>query len=138
MVDYVRSLEKISNKLVIEGGKRIVFQHPTIDYKCSFELDSDLEIVQDEHIVARIPKCRNIRWSYNGVENWDFETSQQDNNHPLLTSSPKITNFFNNCCDKLPLGISHEMLMHHCKLEGDVSLIDYFGGTDLIKLSIKI
>lgn len=138
LVDYVRSLEKISNKLVIEGGKRIVFQHPTIDYKCSFELDSDLEIVQDEHIVARIPKCKNIRWSYNGVENWDFETSQQDNNHPLLTSSPKITNFFNNCCDKLPLGISHEMLMHHCKLEGDVSLIDYFGGTDLIKLSIKI
>lgn len=138
LVDYVRSLEKISNKLVIEGGKRIVFQHPTIDYKCSFELDSDLEIVQDEHIVARIPKCKNIRWSYNGVENWDFETSQQDNNHLLLTSSPKITNFFNNCCDKLPLGISHEMLMHHCKLEGDVSLIDYFGGTDLIKLSIKI
>ena len=138
LVGYVMSLGKISNKLIIEGGKRIVFQHPTIDYKCSFELDSDLEIVQDEHIVARIPKCRNIRWSYNGVENWDFETSQQDNNHPLLTSSPKITNFFNNCCDKLPLGISHEMLMHHCKLEGDVSLIDYFGGTDLIKLSIKI
>ena len=80
LVDYVRSLEKISNKLVIEGGKRIVFQHPTIDYKCSFELDSDLEIVQDEHIVARIPKCKNIKWSYNGVENWDFVSNQQNNN----------------------------------------------------------
>ncbi len=138
LVDYVRSLEKISNKLVIEGGKRIVFQHPTIDYKCSFELDSDLEIVQDEHIVARIPKCKNIRWSYKGVENWDFVSNLQNNNHGLLTATPKITDFFNGCCEKLPLGISNEMLMHHCKIEGNVSLADYFRGTDLLKLSIKI
>ena len=136
LVDYVRSLEKISNKLVIEGGKRIVFQHPTIDYKCSFELDSDLEIVQDEHIVARIPKCKNIRWSYNGVDNWDFETNQQDSNHPLLTSCPKITNFFKNCCDKLPLGITEEMLMKHCKISG-VSINDYLGGTRISALIIE-
>ena len=136
LVDYVRSLEKISNKLVIEGGKRIVFQHPTIEYKCSFELDSDLEIVQDEHIVARIPKCKNIRWSYNGVDNWDFETNQQDSNHPLLTSSPKITNFFKNCCDKLPLGITEEMLMKHCKISG-VSINDYLGGARISALIIE-
>lgn len=136
LVDYVRSLEKISNKLVIEGGKRIVFQHPTIDYKCSFELDSDLEIVQDEHIVARIPKCKNIRWSYNGMDNWDFETNQQDSNHPLLTSSPKITNFFKNCCDKLPLGITEEMLMKHCKISG-VSINDYLGGARISALIIE-
>ncbi|MBR2506700.1 MAG: AAA family ATPase [Bacilli bacterium] len=136
LVDYVRSLEKISNKLVIEGGKRIVFQHPTIDYKCSFELDSDLEIVQDEHIVARIPKCKNIRWSYNGVDNWDFETNQQDSNHPLLTSCPKITNFFKNCCDKLPLGITEEMLMKHCKISG-VSINDYLGGARISALIIE-
>ena len=136
LVDYVMSLEKISNKLVIEGGKRIVFQHPTIDYKCSFELDSDLEIVQDEHIVARIPKCKNIRWSYNGVDNWDFETNQQDSNHPLLTSCPKITNFFKNCCDKLPLGITEEMLMKHCKISG-VSINDYLGGARISALIIE-
>lgn len=135
LVDYVRSLEKISNKLVIEGGKRIVFQHPTIDYKCSFELDSDLEIVQDEHIVTRIPKCKNIKWSYNGVDNWDFETNQQDSNHPLLTSSPKITNFFKNCCDKLPLGITEEMLMKHCEISG-VSINDYLGGARIFSLII--
>lgn len=134
LVDYVRSLEKISNKLVVEGGKRIVFQHPTIDYKCSFELDSDLEIVQDEHIVARIPKCKNIRWSYNGVENWDFESNQQNNDHRLLTASPKITDFF----QRFPLGITHDMLMKYSKIEGGTTLTDYFGGTDLLKLSIKI
>ena len=134
LVDYVRSLEKISNKLVVEGGKRIVFQHPTIDYKCSFELDSDLEIVQDEHLVARIPKCKNIRWSYNGVENWDFESNQQNNNHRLLTASPKITDFF----QRFPLGITHDMLMKYSKIEGRTTLIDYFGGIDLLKISVSI
>lgn len=134
LVDYVRSLEKISNKLVVEGGKRIVFQHPTIDYKCSFELDSDLEIVQDEHIVARIPKCKNIRWSYNGVENWDFESNQQNNDHRLLTASPKITDFF----QRFPLGITHDMLMKYSKIEGRTTLIDYFGGIDLLKISVSI
>ena len=133
LVDYVRSLEKISNKLVIEGGKRIVFQHPTIDYKCSFELDSDLEIVQDEHIVARIPKCKNIRWSYNGVDNWDFEINQQNNNHRLLTASPKITDFF----QRFPLGITHDMLMKYSKIEGGTTLIDYLGGIDLLKVAVK-
>ncbi len=136
LVDYVRSLEKISNKLVIEGGKRIVFQHPTIDYKCSFELDSDLEIVQDEHLVARIPKCKNIRWSYNGVENWDFETNQQNNDHILFTSTPKMTKFFSNCCEKLPLGITEEMLMKHCKISG-VSINDYLGGARISALIIE-
>lgn len=134
LVDYVKSLEKISNKLIIEGGKRIVFQHPTIDYKCSFELDSDLEIVQDEHLVARIPKCKNIRWSYNGVDNWDFESNQQNNNHRLLTASPKITDFF----QRFPLGITHDMLMKYSNIEGGTTLIDYFGGVDLLKISVSI
>ena len=133
LVDYVKSLRKISNKLIIEGGKRIVFQHPTIDYKCSFELDSDLEIVQDEHIVARIPKCKNIKWSYNGVENWDFETNQQDNNHKLLTSSPKITDFF----QRFPLGITHDMLIKYSKIEGGTTLMNYFGGIDMLKIALK-
>lgn len=133
LVDYVKSIEKISNKLIIEGGKRIVFQHPTIDYKCSFELDSDLEIVQDEHIVAKIPKCKNIKWSYNGVENWDFVSNQQNNDHKLLTSSPKITDFF----QRFPLGITYDMLIKYSKIEGGATLINYFGGVDLLKIAVK-
>lgn len=138
LVNYIKSLDKISNKLVIEGGKQIIFEHPYVDYKCSFELDSDLEIIQNEHIVVRIPKCKNIKWAYNGVDNWDFESNMQNDNHPLLNSTPKITKFFESCCEKLPLGITHEMLIKYCKIEGLHSLLDYLGGMDLIKLSIKI
>lgn len=137
LVDYVKSLEKISNKLIIAGGKRIIFQHPSLEYQCSFELESDLEIIQEEHIVAKIPRCKNIRWTYNNIDNWDFETNTQNDNHPLLTSTPKITTFFTSCCEKLPLNITHDMLMQHCRLEG-IPLIEYFGGIDLFKLSIKI
>ena len=137
LVDYVKSLEKISNKLIIAGGKRIIFQHPSLEYQCSFELESDLEIIQEEHIIAKIPRCKNIRWTYNDIDNWDFETNTQNDNHPLLTSTPKITTFFTSCCEKLPLNITHDMLMQHCRLEG-IPLIEYFGGIDLFKLSIKI
>ena len=137
LIDYVKSLEKISDKLIIEGGKRIIFQHPTIDYKCSFELDSDLVIVQEEHIVARIPKCKNIRWSYRGVDNWDFELNAPNDMHQLLTSTPKLTKFFLNCCEKVPLNINCEMLMKHSFIEGEVSLAEYLGGVDILRISIK-
>lgn len=138
IVDYLQTLNKIDNKLVIMSGQQIIFQHPKRNYKCSFELDSDLEIIQNEHIVAKIPKCKKIRWTYDGIENWDFDKNTQNNNHPLLISTPKITRFFNDCCEKLPLGITHEMLMKHCKINGETPLIDYFAGIDMLKLSVKI
>lgn len=137
LVNYVNSLEKISNKLVIEGGKVIIFQHPSKNYQCSFELDSDLEIIQDEHIVARIPKCKNIRWSYNGIANWDFELNSQNNDHGLLKATPNLMKFFESCCQKLPLGITHEMLMANCKIDNRIPLIEFFGKIDFLKIAVK-
>lgn len=138
LVDYINSLEKISNKLVIESGKQIIFHHPTVNYQCSFELDSDLEIIQDEHIVARIPKCKNIKWSYNNIENWDFEKNSQNNAHVLLKASPNLMKFFEGCCQKLPLGITHDMLMHNCKIDNRTPLIEFFGKIDLLKIAVKV
>lgn len=137
LVDYINSLEKISNKLVIEGGKQITFNHPTVNYQCSFELDSDLEIIQDEHLVARIPKCINIKWSYNNINNWDFNTNSQNNDHVLLKASPNLMRFFESCCKTLPLGITHDMLMHNCKIDNQTPLIDFFGEIDLLKIAVK-
>lgn len=136
LVNHILSLDRIDNKLIIEGGKRIEFNHPQKDYTCSFTLDSDLVVVANEHIVAKIPKCKNIKWSYNGVENWDFETDAQNNNHPLLKASPKLTKFFEGCCTIHPLDITHDMLMTHCKVDG-IPLIDYFKGLDVLTIAIK-
>lgn len=92
---------------------------------------------ENEHIVAKIPKCKNIRWSYNGVENWDFETDVQNNNHPLLKASPKLTKFFESCCAIHSLGITNDMLMTYCKVDG-VPLVDYFKGLDVLAIAIKV
>ena len=138
LVNYVKSLDKISNKLVVEGETEIVFTHPSKNYRCSFELDSDLAIIQDEHIVAKIPKCKNIKWTYNEVDYWDFVKEEQNNDHPLIASTPKLTSFFKSCCEKLPLGITTEMLMEHCKIDSEFSLKDFFGDLDLFSLSVKI
>ena len=138
IINYIQSLKIIENKLIIEGGKQIVFNHPTENYVCSFTLDSDLEIIEGEHIVARIPKCKNIKWSYNNIENWDFEINSQNNDHVLLKASPYLINFFESCCQKLPLGITHDMLMHNCKIDNKTSLIEFFGEINLLKIAVKV
>ena len=137
LIDHILLLDRIDNKLIIEGGKQIEFNHPQKDYTCSFTLDSDLVVDENEHIVAKIPKCKNIRWSYNGVENWDFETDVQNNNHPLLKASPKLTKFFESCCAIHSLGITNDMLMTYCKVDG-VPLVDYFKGLDVLAIAIKV
>lgn len=138
IVASIQSLNRIDNKLIIEGGKQIKFSHPKENYVCSFILDSDLEIIEEEHIVAKIPKCKNIEWSYNNIENWDFETNSQNNNHVLLKATPYLTKFFESCCQKLPLGITHDMLMHNCKIDNKTPLIEFFGKIDLFKIAVKV
>lgn len=138
LLDYINSLNCIENKLIIEKDKKIVFRHPSQNYICSFSLDSDLVLVEGEHIVAKIPKCKNICWEYNGVQNWDFVSNTPNNEHPLLKATPKLMTFFKNCCEKLPLGITYDMLMDNCKIEDQTPLIEYFGGIDILKLAIKI
>lgn len=138
LLNYINTLNRIDNKLIIEKDKLIVFRHPTHNYLCSFCLDSDLVLVEGEHLVAKFPKCKNIHWEYNGVSNWDFAINAPNNEHPLLKATPKFISFFKSCCEKLPLGITYDMLMLNCKIEDRTPLIEYFGGIDILKLTIKI
>ena len=50
---------------------------------------------------------------------------------------PTLTKFFLNCCEKVPLNINCEMLMKHSFIEGEVSLAEYLGGVDILRISIK-
>lgn len=138
LLNYINTLNRIDNKLIIEKDKLIVFRHPSHNYLCSFCLDSDLVLVEGEHLVTKFPKCKNIRWEYNGVPNWDFTINAPNKEHPLLKATPKFINFFKSCCEKLPLGITYDMLMHNCKIDDQTPLIEYFGGIDILKLDIKI
>lgn len=83
-------------------------------------------------------RCKNIKWSYNNIENWDFEKNSQNNAHVLLKASPNLMKFFEGCCQKLPLGITHDMLMHNCKIDNRTPLIEFFGKIDLLKIAVKV
>ena len=137
LVDYVYTLPKIEKQLVLERGKTLVFQHPKENYTCSFILDNDLVIIEGEHIVAKIPKCRNIKWEYNGVEYWNFDLNRQDMDNHLIGSTPKLTKFVDGMIKKLPLNITQKMFIENCKVDG-VSLIEFMGNIDLLRISIKI
>ena len=135
--NYIKSLKRIENKLIIEKDKIIVFRHPTLNYICSFSLDSDLVLVEGEHLIAKFPKCKNINWEYDNIKNWDFEINAPNDKHRLLSSTPKLIKFFKSCCENLPLGITYEMLMDNCKIEDSISLAEYFGDINVLKLAIK-
>lgn len=136
LYENIAALEKLNFRLVLPKNSVLKFQHPKNSYKFQVEIDSDLVITAKEHIVAKIPKCKNIKWEYNGVEYWNFETNAQDLTNKLIKSTPPITNFFKGCI-ALPLEITHDMLMKHCLID-NIPLIEHFGDIDLLKISVKI
>lgn len=137
LINYICRLSKIEKQLILEQGKTLVFQHPKENYNCSFILDDDLVIIEGEHIVAKIPKCKNIKWEYNGVEYWNFELKKRDLENPLIVATPKLTNFIDNMINKVPLNITQKMFIENCKVDG-ISLLEFMGNIDLLRISVKI
>ena len=137
LTNYICGLSKIEKQLILEQGKTFVFQHPKENYNCSFILDKDLVIIEGEHIVAKIPKCKNIKWEYNGVEYWNFELKKRDLENPLIVATPKLTNFIDNMINKVPLNITQKMFIENCKVDG-ISLLEFMGNIDLLRISVKI
>ena len=137
LINYICRLSKIEKQLILEQGKTLVFQHPKENYNCSFILDDDLVIIEGDHIVAKIPKCKNIKWEYNGVEYWNFELQKQDLENPLIAATPKLTNFIDKMIKKVPLNITQKMFVENCKING-VSLLEFMGNIDLLRISVKI
>ena len=137
LVDYVYMLPKIEKRLILEQGKTLVFQHPKENYNCSFVLDDDLVIIESDHIVAKIPKCKDIKWEYNGVEYWNFDLHRQDMDNHLIKATPQLTKFVDNMIKKLPLKITQKMFIENCKVDG-ISLLEFMGNIDLLRISVKI
>ena len=94
--------------------------------------------VKKQKDIEQISKCKNTKWSYEGIENWDFETNSQNNTHVLLNASPNLIRFFESCCQKLPSGITPDMLMHNCKIDNKTPLIEFFSNLDLLKIAVKV
>jgi len=138
LYEELAKLIKIEKELVIRKGAIIEFNRP-INYKCKIELDKDLVIIEGDRLVSIMPKCRNITWEYNGILFYDFDTGAQNLSHRLKTATPKLNKFVERLIN-LPLGITEEIYMKNCLVDGE-PLDDYLGGikvSSLIVASTKI
>ena len=127
LYEKISKLSKIEKELIIEAGKIFSFDYPASKYSCS------LVVIEGDSLVSIMPKCLNIRWKYNGIDYYDFVTGAQNLSNTLITAKPKLNKFVDRLIS-LPLGITEEIFMKNCLVDG-TPLDDYLGG---IKVSFLI
>lgn len=137
LYEKIVGLERIERKLVIEAGKVLEFNYDK--YYCSFELINDLVIVEGEHLVSVMPNCSNIKWAYDGIDFYDFDTGLQNLSHPLINATPKLNKFVERLTG-LSIGITEQRFLNQCKIDG-IPLDEYMDGvkvSELILASSKV
>lgn len=125
LIDYIHMLDKIEKKLIIPANKTIEFIHPSENYQCTFELETDLVVEIGDHIVSVLPKCQNIFWKYNDIEYYNFETRKEDRTNLLIYAKPKLTTFILNMPEEIK--VSEDDFISNCSIEGN-RLDDYLCG----------
>ena len=116
LYDKLAELANIDTMLCVEKGSEIIFDYPVKRYMCSFILDKDFCIYEGSRLICTMPKCMNIRWKYNDIEFYDFETKKANLNHPLKNATPKLDKFVNRLL-QLPLGLTKEDFLIIVKLK---------------------
>lgn len=139
LYNEIAKLQRIERELVIEAGKVFEFDYPTANYYCEFKLTKDLVIIEGEHLISVMPKCSNIKWKYNEIEYFNFNTGTQDLSNPLIKATPKLDKFVNGLTI-LPIGITEEIFFNNTMIDGGL-LNDYMSGikiSSLILASAKV
>ena len=132
LYDKLAELANIDTMLCVEKGSEIIFDYPAKRYMCSFILDKDFCIYEGSRLICTMPKCMNIRWKYNDIEFYDFETKKANLNHPLKNATPKLDKFVNRLL-QLPLGLTKEEFFNNCEIKG-ISLKDHFRNINIASL----
>lgn len=132
LYDKLAELANIDTMLCVEKGSEIIFDYPVKRYMCSFILDKDFCIYEGSRLICTMPKCMNIRWKYNDIEFYDFETKKANLNHPLKNATPKLDKFVNRLL-QLPLGLTKEDFFNNCEIKG-ISLKDHFRNINIASL----
>lgn len=132
LYDKLTELADIDTMLCVEKGSEIIFDYPAKRYMCSFILNKDFCIYEGSRLICTMPKCMNIRWKYNDIEFYDFETKKANLNHPLKNATPKLDKFVKRLL-QLPLGLTKEEFFNNCKIKG-ISLKDHFRNINIASL----
>lgn len=136
LYDELSKLPKLEKEFVIPKGAVAEFNAPHTPYYCRFEFDNDFIIIEGDNIISRMPKCKNIYWKYNGIDYYDFETGAQNLDHPFKTATPKLNKFLEGITQKIPLGITEELFMENCMING-TNLNEYFEGVKISSLILS-
>ena len=130
-------LETIEKELVIEAGAIIEFDYTTANYnyKCNLELEKDLVIIDGNHLISVMPRCKNITWEYNGIRFYDFNIGAQNLTNGLITATPKLDKFIQRLTE-LPLGITEEIFLNNCLVNGS-PIDDYCPGIKISSLIVS-
>lgn len=131
---YIDALEPLEKKMVIKSGSQIVFKHPAIDYRLQFTINSDFVISTNDGIVVKMPRCKDIKWTYKGTNFFDFGTMNQNLEHPLRKSTPKFHKLLKGTLDIESLHLTKEILLRHCMVDG-TPLSEYMGILDIFSIS---
>lgn len=132
LYDKLAELANIDTMLCVEKGSEIIFDYPAKRYMCSFILNKDFCIYEGSRLICTMPKCMNIRWKYNDIEFYDFETKKANLNHPLKNATPKLDKFVKRLL-QLPLGLTKEEFFNNFKIKG-ISLKDHFRNINIASL----
>ena len=65
-----------------------------------------------------------------------LETGAQNLDHPFKTATPKLNKFLEGITQKIPLGITEELFMENCMING-TSLNEYFEGVKISSLILS-
>ncbi len=139
LYNELSKLPILEKKLVIPKGAIAEFKIPHIPYYCRLEFNNDLVVYEGDHLITIMPKCKNIYWQYNSVDYYDFDTNSQNLDHPLKNATPRLDRFLKGLTQKIPLGITEDLFMENCTING-TKLNDYLEGikiSSLILASIK-
>lgn len=139
LYNELSKLPILEKKLVIPKGAIAEFNIPQISYYCRLEFNNDLVVYEGDHLITLMPKCKNIYWQYKSVDYYDFDTNSQNVDHPFQKSNPRLDRFLKGLTQKIPLGITEELFMENCTING-TKLNDYLDGikiSSLILASIK-
>ena len=131
----IDELKKIPSKykeiVLIEKGVKVEYKSTsTPQYICSFILDVAMRADRETKQVIKEPRCSNIYFEYDGKQFYDPDTGQSDMNHPLKTSTPKLSRFIKGLSPN-PFNITENDFLDNAKVNG-ISLrehLDEYGLT---------
>ncbi len=109
LVDRLLTTDTTVKTLLIDKGNKATFRHPSANYTFEFEFDQDMIKGDQEN-----PNCKIIRWQYNGVDFFDFNSSALLNNSNVLTS--RFLKIKSNL-ELLPLGIDENCFLDNTVIE---------------------